>query len=97
MIGLREIKRRASRHALIHRDSFPAGSKAAASQPGTPVETIPDSLDIRLNALEHNLYDMHVRLGRSEDGYATLSSRYQLLLDGLTRCHQVWLNAVSVS
>ena len=92
LVGLREIKRRVSRHALIHRESFPAGSKAAAAtQPGTPIETIPDSLEVRLNGLEHSLYDMHVRLSRSEDSHATLSSRYQLLLDGLTRCHQVQL------
>lgn len=90
LVGLREIKRRASRHALIHRDSFPAGPKVAAPpMPGTPVEPMPDPVEARLSMLEHNLYDMHNRVARSEDAHAYVTSKCQMLTDGLLRCHQV--------
>ncbi|KAI9847028.1 MAG: hypothetical protein M1838_001068 [Thelocarpon superellum] len=88
LVGLREIKRRASRHALINRDSFSSAPKASMSQPGTPAEPIVESVDARLAHLEHNLYDVHARLARSEDQNASLSARYQSLTDGLMRCHQ---------
>ncbi|KAH0542196.1 hypothetical protein FGG08_003417 [Glutinoglossum americanum] len=87
LVGLREIKRRASRHALIHRDSFSSGHKANASSPGTPAEPMPDTTESRLASLEHNLYDLSSRLSRSEENYAILSSRYQSLAEGLVRCH----------
>src|SRR5947209_592244 len=58
--GLREIKRRASRHALIHRDSFPAPK--IPSFTGKPAEPSTDSVEARLAGLEQNLYDMHSRL-----------------------------------
>jgi len=86
--GLREIKRRASRHALIHRESFSA-QKPVASQPGTPAEPLPDTTDVRLLNLEHAFYDMQARLTRTEESCALLSSRCQALTEGLVRCHQV--------
>ena len=55
LVGLREIKRRASRHALVHRDSYSA-PKPPLSQPGTPAEpvhTMQDSTESRLTQLEH--------------------------------------------
>ncbi len=88
LTGLREIKRRASRHALIHRDSF-SGQKPTASQPGTPAEPMPDTTDVRLLNLEHAFYDMQARLARTEDSYSLMSSRCQALTEGLVRCHQV--------
>lgn len=88
LIGLREIKRRASRHALIHRDSF-AGHKASSSQPGTPAEPVPDATEARLMNLEHSLYDMHNRLARAEEGNAALTSKCQIMADSLSRCYLV--------
>lgn len=92
LVGLKEIKRRASRHALIHRDSFTSNHKPSVSQLGTPAEAIPDHGDARLANLEHSLYDMHSRLARTEESYALISSRCQALAEGLSKCHQVgWL------
>lgn len=93
LVGLREIKRRASRHALIHRDSFPS-HKAAASQPGTPAEPVPDAAEARLINLEHTLFDMHNRLIRAEEGNAALASRCQTMTDGLSKCYQ-WTHSIS--
>ncbi|KAI1920978.1 Flocculation suppression protein [Ophidiomyces ophidiicola] len=91
--GLREIKRRASRHALIHRDSFSV-HKNNASQPGTPAEPPPEAPDNRMINLEHSLYEVHSRLSRMEDQHALLNSRCQALTDSLIRCHQ-WANSMS--
>lgn len=88
LAGLKEIKRRASRHALIHRDSFP-GHKAVASQPGTPAEPVPDATEARLMHLEHSLFEMHGRLARAEEGNVALSSRCQSMAEGLGKCYQV--------
>lgn len=90
LVGLREIKRRASRHALIHRDSFP-GHKAAASQPGTPAEPVSDATEARLMHLEHSLFEMHNRLSRAEEGNAALNSRCQGMAESLTKCYHVSL------
>ncbi|KPI42971.1 Transcription factor SFL1 [Cyphellophora attinorum] len=92
LMGLREIKRRASRHTLIHRDSFPAPPKppgAVASQPGTPAEVMPDT-DQRVAHLEFLFNDVHARLSRTEESHALLNSRCQALTDSLSRCHQ-WM------
>ncbi|PYH34982.1 HSF-type DNA-binding domain protein [Aspergillus neoniger CBS 115656] len=93
LVGLREIKRRASRHALIHRDSFP-GHKAAASQPGTPAEPVPDVTESRLMNLEHSMYDLHARLRNAEEGNATLNARCQYMAESLTRCYH-WTHSIS--
>lgn len=89
LAGLREIKRRASRHALIHRDSFPTPHKSSISQPGTPAEPVPDVADVRIANLEHSLYDLHNRLMRTEENNTALSAKCQALNDSLVRCHQV--------
>ncbi len=91
LIGLREIKRRASRHALVHRDSYSA-AKPAISQPGTPAEpmhAIQDSTESRLTSLEHTIYDMHARLQRSEENSQFLHVRNQIVMDTLSRSLQV--------
>ena len=89
LVGLREIKRRASRHALIHRDSFSGPKGGATSSPGTPGDQSGDSIEARLLGLEHSLYDLGNRLARSEEHNSILSHRCQSYLEGLTRCHQV--------
>jgi hypothetical protein len=91
LVGLREIKRRASRHALVHRDSYSA-PKPPIPQPGNPVESIhamQDSTESRLTNLEHTLYDMHARLQRSEDSSQFLHARNQFLTEALSRSVQV--------
>src|ERR1700761_6951566 len=93
LMGLREIKRRASRHTLITRDSF-SNAKPSVSQPGTPAEILPDT-DQRLAGLEQAFYDVHSRLQRTEESYALLSSRCQALTEGLVRCHQWTHNLTS--
>ncbi|KAJ5747976.1 uncharacterized protein N7511_009672 [Penicillium nucicola] len=93
LAGLREIKRRASRHALIHRDSFP-GHKAAVSQPGTPAEPVPDATEARFMNLEHTLFDMHARLSRAEEGNMALNSRCQAMTESLTKCYH-WTHSIS--
>jgi len=87
-VGLREIKRRASRHALIHRDSFSGTKSTAVSAPGTPNEQPTDSMDARLLAIEQSLFEMSTRLARSEENNSYLAGRCQMALDGLSRCHQ---------
>ncbi|SLM35494.1 flocculation suppression protein [Lasallia pustulata] len=94
LIGLREIKRRASRHALIHRDSFPTNHKPSVSQPGTPAEPMPDMGDVRLASIEHSLCDMRARLVRTEESNTALITKCQALTDSLIKCHQ-WSNDVS--
>ncbi|TVY48143.1 hypothetical protein LOCC1_G001924 [Lachnellula occidentalis] len=91
LVGLREIKRRASRHALVHRDSYSA-PKPPLSQPGTPAEPMhpmQDSTESRLTNLEHTLYDMHARLQRSEDNSQFLHVRNQIVMDALSRSLQL--------
>lgn len=93
LVGLREIKRRASRHTLIHRDSF-SNNKPSVSQPGTPAEPIPDSGDMRVLNLEHSMYEMQNRMLRWEETNYMLSSRCQALAECLVKCHQ-WTNSIS--
>ena len=90
LAGLREIKRRASRHALIHRDSFSSPHKPSVSQPSTPAEVNPaEPGDVRLANLEHSLYELHARLMRTEESNTALSSKCQALNDSLLKCLQV--------
>ncbi|PWW75503.1 hypothetical protein C7212DRAFT_352380 [Tuber magnatum] len=99
LVGLRDIKRRASRHALIHRDSFSGPKSTVASAPGTPDERPGDSIDGRFISIEQSLYEINSRLARSEDHNAMLGIRLQTAIEGLTRCHQVSpesLHAISI-
>jgi len=100
--GLRDIKRRASRHTLIHRDSFSNATPKMTLQPppppppGAPMEPpMPDPVEARLSMLEFNLQDVYARLARSEDAYANLSAKCQMLSEGLARCHYVSLAPLS--
>lgn len=95
LAGLREIKRRASRHALIHRDSFPS-HKAPVSQPGTPAETVHDATEAKFLAIDQTLYELHARMARAEDGNMTLNSRCHAMAESLTKCYQVCPPSISV-
>ncbi|WKT49179.1 Heat shock factor (HSF)-type, DNA-binding [Fusarium oxysporum f. sp. vasinfectum] len=86
LVGLREIKRRASRHALVHRESN--YTKPAASQPGTPAEPVPippDSADARLLNIEHTLFDLSNRLQRSEEAAHYMHVKSQAAMDTVNR------------
>ncbi|OAQ80347.1 heat shock transcription factor [Purpureocillium lilacinum] len=86
LMGLREIKRRASRHALVHRESnYP---KQSSSQPGTPAEPAPppaEGSEARLAHLEHSLYDLSNRLQRSEENAHYMHVKNQAAMDTITR------------
>nr|POF18550.1 transcription factor sfl2 [Quercus suber] len=96
LVGLREIKRRASRHALIHRDSFSSATSKAPlpPPPGPPMESMPDPLENRLGLLEWNSQDLHSRLARTEEAYTAMANKCQALLDGISRCH-MWNEQLS--
>jgi len=87
--ALRDIKRRASKSALNHRDSFSAVSKMGMPQNGSTAEPTPDSLEGRMTAMEQNFYDTQVRLARTEDSQAIILSKYQMLSETLAKCLQV--------
>jgi hypothetical protein len=90
LAGLREIKRRASRHSLIHRDSFTAPKQPAGPPANAPVEPMPDPIEQRLHVLENSLYEMHARIQRADDSCAYLNQKNMVLMEGMMRCHQVW-------
>ncbi|KAI1266338.1 HSF-type DNA-binding-domain-containing protein [Xylariaceae sp. FL1019] len=86
--ALREIKRRASRQHLIHRDPFSTSQKPTPSQPGTPAESmppIPDGSDPRLSIIEQNLYDANVKLQRSEETAQLMHIKQQTMVDTINR------------
>ncbi|PHH91309.1 hypothetical protein CDD83_1013 [Cordyceps sp. RAO-2017] len=86
LMGLREIKRRASRHALVHRESN--FNKPNPSQQGTPTEPAQmatESSEARLANLEHNLYEMGARLQRSEENAHYMSIKNQAAMDTVSR------------
>jgi len=89
--GLREIKRRASRHALIQRDTFPPpGHKLSISQPGTPAEPVAEATEAqRLTILEHSMYELRARLMRTEESNTALSAKCAWLGENMAKAHQV--------
>lgn len=94
--ALREIKRRASKHALVQRpESFAAPHKASISQPGTPAEPVPDlPSDARLSNVEASLYEIHARLMRTEESNTALSTKCAMLNDSLMKYHH-WTNELA--
>ncbi|OLN92217.1 Transcription factor SFL1 [Colletotrichum chlorophyti] len=89
LVGLREIKRRASRHALVHREY--SNSKPSPSQPGTPAEPMPppnDGSDPRMPGIEHTLYDMSMRLQRSEENAHYMHIKQQAVMETMSRLLQ---------
>ena len=88
-MGLREIKRRASRHALVHREY--SSAKPPHSQPGTPAEPMPpmqEGADPRVNTIEHTLYDLTSRLQRTEENFHHLQVKQHAVMDTVTRLLQ---------
>ncbi|ODA77515.1 hypothetical protein RJ55_07144 [Drechmeria coniospora] len=86
LMGLREIKRRASRHALVHRENN--YTKQSSSQPGTPAEpasTPVDGSESRLASLEHSVYDMSARLQRSEENAHYMHVKNQAAMEMMGR------------
>ena len=88
--GLKEIKRRASRHALIQRpESFASPHKPSISQPGTPAEPVPElPPEARLANMEATLYEVHARLMRTEESNTALSTKCAILSESLLKYHQ---------
>ncbi|KAK3315064.1 HSF-type DNA-binding-domain-containing protein [Apodospora peruviana] len=89
LVGLREIKRRASRHALVHREYN--NQKPPPSQPGTPAEPMPpmqEGGDPRMNSIEHTLYEMSSRLQRQEENAHLLQIKNQAIMDTVSRLLQ---------
>ena len=87
--GLREIKRRASKHSLVHREYN--SQKPSPLQPGTPAEPMPishDPADARLANIEHSLYDVSLRLQRSEESSHFMHVKNQALSENLTKSMQ---------
>ncbi|ROT43596.1 hypothetical protein SODALDRAFT_42906 [Sodiomyces alkalinus F11] len=90
LVGLREIKRRASRHALVHRE-YPS-AKVSSSQPGTPSDNMPvppEMMDPRINNIEHSLYDLSIRLQRSEENAHFMQVKYQAVMETMGRLFHV--------
>jgi len=90
--GLRDIKRRASRHALVHRDSYSTTKPPPYSQPGTPAEMAQspmDNTEMRFAQLEQALYDMQYRAARNEEANNALHHKNQVLQEALARSLQV--------
>jgi hypothetical protein len=89
LVGLREIKRRASRHALVHREYN--SQKPPPSQPGTPAEPMPpmqEGGDPRLNSIEHTLYELNSRLQRQEENFHFMHVKQQAAMDTVARLLQ---------
>lgn len=83
MVGLREIKRRASRHNLVHHTQKPP-----QSQPGTPAEPMAppqDGSDPRVAQLERTVSELTFRIERSETHINYISVKNQALLDSVVR------------
>lgn len=58
--------------------------------PGAPMEPmVADPVEARLNMLEFNMQDLYARLARTDEAYSALSSKCQVLSEGLSRCHYV--------
>ncbi|KJZ80158.1 hypothetical protein HIM_00008 [Hirsutella minnesotensis 3608] len=86
LMGLREIKRRASRHALVHRESnYNKPNPTSQGAPTEPAQMTSDSTDSRLANLEHTLYDMSARLQRSEENAHYINMKNQAAMDAMNR------------
>jgi hypothetical protein len=82
LVGLREIKRRASRHSLVHREY---NQKAPPSQPGTPAEPIPPMPEQSERTIESQVHELAWRLQRSEETAQYMHIKQQTMMDTITR------------
>ena len=90
LVGLREIKRRASRHALVHRDYNPQ-KPPPPSQPGTPAEAMPmpDHGDpMRVTTIDQAMYSFDARLQRHEEAIHMMHVRHQAAMEAIGRLLQ---------
>ncbi|EJT71462.1 flocculation suppression protein [Gaeumannomyces tritici R3-111a-1] len=86
LVGLREIKRRASRHALVHKEYNQ--QRPTPPQPGTPAEPMPipeGHPDPRVANMESAFYEMSLRLQRSEESSHYMHIKQQAVMDTLGR------------
>lgn len=86
LVGLREIKRRASRHSLVHREYSSQKPPPPPSQPGTPAEpmSIPEGGDPRMG-IDQALYNLDARLQRSEEAMHYMHIKHQAAMDVIAR------------
>ncbi|KAB5586070.1 HSF-type DNA-binding-domain-containing protein [Coniochaeta sp. 2T2.1] len=86
LVGLREIKRRASRHALVHREYTGQPKPPSSSQPGTPAEPMPPMPEAAgERTVESTIYDLSARLQRSEENAQFMHIKQQAMMDTVTR------------
>ncbi|OAA61040.1 flocculation suppression protein [Niveomyces insectorum RCEF 264] len=87
LVGLREIKRRASRHSLVHRSDYGNQKPPQPSQPGTPSEVMPmpDGSDPRMSSVDHALYSFESRLQRNEEVMHYMQVKHQAAMDTIAR------------
>ncbi|CCU81131.1 HSF-type DNA-binding domain protein [Blumeria hordei DH14] len=95
LVGLREIKRRASRHALVHRDSY-SGPKPPPPPPGVSTDTMHthqlqahESTESRLTNLENTTYEMHAIIHKNEENLNVMHARNQAIMEALSRSLQL--------
>lgn len=93
LVGLREIKRRASRQTLIHRDSFsstpkppPPHTHIPPPQPEVPAAA--ESLETRMSMMEYNFHDIFTRMARTDDVLHRMTANVQVLSESLSKCVQ---------
>ena len=84
--GLREIKRRASRHALVHREynNQKTQQNQTTSQP-EPAQQMQDSNDARVANLENLVHNLSARLQRQEDQVHHMQIRHQAVMETVSR------------
>ncbi|RDA91679.1 hypothetical protein CP533_2321 [Ophiocordyceps camponoti-saundersi (nom. inval.)] len=83
LTGLREIKRRASRHALVHREtSYTKQAQAQQGATADPAQMAAETWEARLANMENSMYDMSARLQRGEE---TAYLRNQAMTDVINR------------
>lgn len=99
---LAAVKRRASRQALPHRNSFSTAPRVQQpQQPLPPVGQLPeppapqDPLEGRLMSIENSLHEAHLQIMRTQEINNALSSKCQMLGDNLVRAYQVCHVSVS--
>lgn len=93
LVGLREIKRRASRQTLIHRDSFSSAPKPPPPHTHIPppqpeVPAAAESLETRMSMMEYNFHDIFTRMARTDDVLHRMTANVQVLSESLSKCVQ---------
>lgn len=86
VLGLREIKRRASRHSLVHREYSSQKPPPPPTQAGTPTETmpIPEGGDMRMN-FDQAMFNFDARLQRNEEAMHYMHIKHQAAMDMIAR------------